>query len=263
MKIQLETENITIFESALYKTTTTLVKLENLLLLVDPNWLPNEIDFIGKYVNQIKGDKPLYLIFTHSDFDHIIGAGAFDCKGMIAAYSFSNEIDQQKVLNDIYSFDQQYYLSRDYPIIYPEPTILIKNKEQQLLIEEEALTFYLAPGHTKDSIIMYIHSLNLLIVGDYLSDVEFPFIENVTDYLITLKMLEKIIHIKKINYLIPGHGNYTDQVSEMEKRWKESFDYISGLQQKTPMELLLKNKYEFYDGIKQFHELNKLLIKDK
>lgn len=261
MKIQLETEKIVIFESALYQTTSTLVKLENVFLLVDPNWLPVEIDFIKNYIMLQKENKPLYLIFTHSDFDHIIGAGAFDCEGMIASNSFVNEIDQQKVLEDIHGFDQQYYVKRNYPIFYPKPTVTIKEKEQQVQIKGEELTFYLTPGHTKDSMVIYIRSLDLLIVGDYLSNVEFPFIENILKYQSTLKVLEDIISTKKINYLVPGHGQFTDDIAEMRKRIEESKKYIIGLIEEQPMEDLLENNYEFFDGIKQFHELNKTLIK--
>lgn len=262
MKIQLETDSIVIFESSLYQTTTTLVKLDNIFLLVDPNWLPIEIDFIKNYIIPKKGNKPLYLIFTHSDFDHIIGAGAFDCEGMIASFSFVNEVDQQKVLEDIYSFDQSYYVKRDYPIYYPQPTVIIKDKQQQVQVAGEELIFYLTPGHTKDSMVIYIRSLKLLIVGDYLSDIEFPFIENISEYESTLKVLEDIISTEEINYLVPGHGSLTKDRKEMKRRIEDSKQYINDLQHHKPIEGMLKGQYDFYDGMKQFHELNKLLIKD-
>ena len=44
--IQFKTPNITVFESALFRTTTTLLETDDLLLLVDPNWLPSEIENI-------------------------------------------------------------------------------------------------------------------------------------------------------------------------------------------------------------------------
>jgi hydroxyacylglutathione hydrolase len=48
-----------------------------MVLIVDLNWLPNEVDDIRNYVDSVKGDRELYLLFTHGDFDHIIGYKAF------------------------------------------------------------------------------------------------------------------------------------------------------------------------------------------
>jgi len=261
MKIQLETENLIVFQSALYQTTTTLVKTSRFLLLVDPNWLPEEIQFIKKYVNKIKNNLPVYLLFTHSDFDHIIAAGAFENDGIIASKPFVEEIDREKILKDIKKFDDQYYVKRDYPIIYPEATIIIKEDKQKLSIHEEVISFYLAPGHTKDGIFAYIHSLGVLIVGDYLSNVEFPFIEDLKEYKTTLNKAKAIISSETIHYLIPGHGQYISDKEEMKQRLVESMDYIMNLEHKEEQESSLRKRYLFYDGMKEIHEQNQLLVK--
>lgn len=64
--------HITIFESALYRTTSTVFHNDDLILIVDPNWLPGEVQAVRGHVDQIKKGYPLYLLFTHSDYDHII-----------------------------------------------------------------------------------------------------------------------------------------------------------------------------------------------
>lgn len=263
MKIQLETENLVIFQSALYQTTTTLVKTNQYVLLVDPNWLPEEIQLIKTYVEKIKGELPLYLLFTHSDFDHIIAAGAFESDGIIASKAFAMEMDREKILNDIKKFDSQYYVSRDYPIIYPEATIVIKEDNQQVTIEDEAIVLYLAPGHTKDGIFAYIPSQQILIVGDYLSNVEFPFIEHLEHYKETLNKASKLIDGKPINYLIPGHGQFTSNKEEMKRRVQDSWQYINDLQNNVPQEALLKERYPFYDGMQELHHMNQLLVNKK
>ena len=119
MKIQLETEILTIFESQLFNTTTTLLNGENCLLLIDPNWLPLEIEFIHNYVNKKKGGKECFLAFTHSDYDHIIGYGKFSSFKSIASTNFVNNIKKLDILSQISKFDDQYYIQRDYPITYP------------------------------------------------------------------------------------------------------------------------------------------------
>ena len=70
--IRFQHDDLLLFESALFRTTTTLFYNEDLLLLVDPNWLPGEVAEIRHWVQQLRGTRALYLLFTHSDYDHII-----------------------------------------------------------------------------------------------------------------------------------------------------------------------------------------------
>ena len=76
--IQFQNEHITVFQSALYQTTCTVVETKDFVLVVDPNWLPHEMEEeIEQHVTQIRGQRELYLLFTHGDFDHVIGYHAF------------------------------------------------------------------------------------------------------------------------------------------------------------------------------------------
>lgn len=75
--IQYRTEHVTVFQSALFQTTSTVISLDEHIVIVDPNWLPHEVREIQSYVESIRGNKELYLLFTHGDFDHIIGYRAF------------------------------------------------------------------------------------------------------------------------------------------------------------------------------------------
>jgi len=99
MKFQLETESLVIFESDLFKTTTTLVIRNEYILLVDPNWLPREIEFIHNYIEKIKASRKCYLLFTHSDYDHIIGYGQFKSFTTIASKNFANHTSLKLVRN--------------------------------------------------------------------------------------------------------------------------------------------------------------------
>ena len=70
--------NVTVFQSALFQTNTTVVQTNDLVLVVDPGWLPQEVNAIRQYVDEIRGFKPVFLLFTHSDYDHIMGYKAID-----------------------------------------------------------------------------------------------------------------------------------------------------------------------------------------
>lgn len=265
--IQYESKHITIFQSELFKTTATVIHTDDCIIIVDPNWLPSEVSAIKEFVDNIKGTRPLYLIFTHSDWDHIIGYGAFPEAIVIASAAFNKRTDKTEILNEIHTFDDTFYLDRDYPIAYPEVDIIIKQDAQQLSIGNTHLTFYLANGHTNDGIYAIIEPLGIWIAGDYLSDVEFPFIYDSSEaYFATLAKTDTILKQHIIHLLVPGHGTYTRNTAEIIHRTTESTEYITALkkaiQSNTNSDHLIA-KYHYLSSLKDSHEANITLIKSE
>lgn len=257
-------KSITVFQSQLFKTTSTVIETEEGLIIVDPNWLPKEVQEIRDYVGQIRGNKPLYLIFTHSDWDHIIGYGAFPDATVIASEEFVNQGKKEQILEEIQHFDHGYYLDRDYPILYPKVDIIIKENLQKIEIGKVTLTFYKAEGHTNDGLFTIIEPLGIWLAGDYLSDIEFPYIYYSSEkYEETLAKCEEIMGRHSISILVPGHGSVTDKIEEIRKRKCESLHYIRELRK-----AILNNRngehliasYAYPKGMKSFHEANIKLV---
>src|SRR4051812_4195265 len=96
--IQFQNEHMTVFQSVLYQTTSAVIQTEQAVIMTDPNWLPSEIDTIKCYIEGIIGERQLYIIYTHSDFDHIIAAGAFPHAHTIASEAFVKRADKETVL---------------------------------------------------------------------------------------------------------------------------------------------------------------------
>ncbi len=266
MKIQYEDANLLIVESALYRTTSTVINAENYILLVDPNWLPLEIDFLDSWIKKVGTNKKKYLFFTHSDYDHIIGYGKFKDYKTIASKNFVNNQHPEKILDEIRKFDDEYYIKRSYPIEYPKIDIVIEKNEQHLNIGSDNYIFYQANGHNKDGVVAYNKSKQFLIAGDYLSNIEFPYIyESVSNYESTLKLLEQIINKDNIKILIPGHGDYTTERQEMLTRVDDSRTYISllkGTLNGNPFDVeTLFRKYNFPQSMEGFHKDNINLLK--
>lgn len=266
MKIQYQDKNLIILESELYRTTTSIIVEKDYILLVDPNWLPREIEYIHKKIAQIQENKKKYLIFTHSDYDHIIGYGKFKDYKTIASKDFVENENKNQSIQHIKEFDDYYYIQRNYEIIYPKIDISIE-KDCNLKIGEDSYHFYLASGHTKDSLIIFNQSKGILIAGDYLSNIEFPYIYySSRDYKNTLQTFTKIIHTEKVKTLVPGHGDFTDNSQEINRRIQESSQYIDELEQSIlkntefDVEKLLK-KFSFPLVMKNYHEANVLLMK--
>lgn len=257
--IQYKTNLITVFQSELYETTSTVIESAEAIVVVDPTWLPKEVAEIRQYVDELINNKQLYLILTHSDFDHIIGVGAFPEAIIIATETFNNHSNKQVILDEINEFDQMFYLTRPYEIIYPKVNITIKENETEIQLGDLNCIFYLAPGHTDDGLFFYIKKLKTLIVGDYLSDVEFPFItSSYSDYIQTVYLMREVANIYDVELLIPGHGKVTTHYQE---RINYSLWYLEKIKRSVDIENQLMKRFPFYQGMQSLHHNNLRLVK--
>ncbi|MDR0269975.1 MBL fold metallo-hydrolase [Paenibacillus sp.] len=230
--IQFSNEKVTVFQSILFQTTSTVIQLEDLILVVDPNWLPHEIQEIKDHVDAVKGDKPCYLLFTHADYDHIIGYKAFPGAKIIGSAGLANYPEKEHKLKLIRNFDATYYVTRDYPIEFPELDIVIGEDGQRVAIGSTTLTFYLAPGHTEDGLFTVIDSAGVFVAGDYLSDFELPFIyHSARAYEQTIRKAEQILQDHPVQLLIPGHGQHTTSRAEMDRRVNMALDHLKRMKQ--------------------------------
>jgi hydroxyacylglutathione hydrolase len=228
--IQYKNENVTVFQSELYQTTSTVIQTEEMVLIVDPNWLSGEVEAIKEYVNGIKGERDTYLLFTHGDFDHIIGYQAFPDAITIGSFELQQHPQKEQKLEMIREFDNKNYIIRNYPIAFPNLDIVIQEDGQQLRLGNTTITFYLAPGHTEDGLITIVEPLGIMIAGDYLSDFELPFIyQSAKAYNHTLEKAGRIFEAHSVRLLIPGHGKATADSSEMKRRLATASDYLNRL----------------------------------
>ncbi|MFL6518073.1 MAG: MBL fold metallo-hydrolase, partial [Bacillus sp. (in: firmicutes)] len=227
-------ENTTIFKSVLYETISTVVITDDCVLVVDPCWLPHEVEEIRSYVEAHRQLRPLYLLFTHSDYDHIIGYRAFPEATVIASEAFKTKSDQAKagIIEQIKAFDDEYYVTRSYEIVYPEVDLSIAGEETSIEIGQTKLTFFQAPGHNEDGIFTIIEPLGVFLTGDYFSDIEFPYIYvNSYKYEETILKLDSILSEYPIELFVSGDVNASGDRSEMKKRQRDSLDYIHMLRE--------------------------------
>lgn len=262
-------ENLTLFRSALYETISSVLVTEDCVIVVDPCWLPHEVDEIKQSVYEVKGSRTLYLLFTHSDYDHIIGYRAFPEAKVIASHVFDKKAlkDKADIIEQIKAFDDEYYVTRNYEIVYPEVDHPIEGEEASLSIGDTKLTFFQAPGHNDDGIITVIEPLGIIVAGDYFSDIEFPYIYfSSYEYEKTVLKLDHILKQYPIKLLVTGHGNPTRDYAEMKKRQSDSLDYIHNMRkfvqvgnQEGINQLI--DGCKFPRNMKKFHENNQSLFK--
>lgn len=262
-------ENISIFRSSLQETASTVIMSRDVVLVVDPTWLPQEVEEIKAYVAHILGQRTLYLLFTHSDFDHIIGYKAFPGAQVIASGAFarSSREKRDRIMAKIKSFDDGFYLTRPYDLLFPKTHHAFEHDGEALQIGDLKLTFYNAPGHNDDGMFTVVEPLGILLSGDYFCDVEFPYIYYSCDlYEKTLAKLDEIIDRFDLRLLIPGHGNFTKDKKEMKERQSNSLNYLNSMRK-----LIKENDqgaidhlidgYKFPSIMRDYHRNNQLLLK--
>ncbi|PFA63097.1 hydrolase glyoxylase [Bacillus sp. AFS015802] len=256
--IHFKNDHLIVFRSSLYQTTSAVVKTDDVMILTDPNWLPNEVQAIRDYVDRELGNRQLYIIYTHSDFDHIIGCGAFPEAKVIATEELKNHEYKNEIVQKIHQFDQRYYIKRDYVPHFPHVDHAISYDGEKLDLSDLSLTFYKAPGHTHDGLFTVVEPLGIFLSGDYLSDVEFPFIfSSYIDYKNTLKKAESILRDHTVHIHVPGHGSVTEDPAEVERRMEESTYYIDNLLQDSDnVEAFYRERYAFFEGMKNIHSEN-------
>ncbi|QHW32404.1 MBL fold metallo-hydrolase [Paenibacillus rhizovicinus] len=263
---------LTIFESALYKTTSTVIQTADAVLIVDPCWLPGEVEEIRRYADEAaEGGRRKYVLFTHSDFDHIIGYGAFPDAEVIASAALAGKSDEAKaaIIEQILAFDDDYYLERNYKISYPDVTHAIAHDGQQLTLGASGslrLTFYLSPGHNDDGLFTVVEPLGLLVAGDYWSDIEFPYIyHSSTLYESAVAKLDTMLDAHEIVRLIPGHGASTTDKAEMKRRQTADVAYISAMRagvranDQQAIDALIEG-CRFPRNMRKFHRANQTLF---
>lgn len=265
--IQYKTKHVTVFESALFRTTSTVIETEDLILIVDPTWLPSEVDEISHQVDAARNGKGVYLLFTHSDYDHILGFGAFQDAYTIASKAFLDNAKKEKELAAIRKFDQEYYIRRPYPMVYPRVDLAVDESTEFITVGDTRLSFWQAPGHNADGLFTLVEPLGIWIVGDYLSNEEFPFIYySVSDYEQTLNKAEEIITGRKPTLMIPGHGDVCTDTRDMFSRLKASRDYIDALRKSAvsgedTLQDTLWDQYDFRQVQAEYHRNNLELMK--
>jgi len=256
--LHFQENNLTVFQSSLYKTTSAVVQSEEAIIMTDPTWLPGEIEEIQSYIQEHLGEKQLYIIYTHSDFDHVIGSGAFQEATVIASEAFQNNPKKEEVLKEINAFDQEYYIERNYVPHYPTVDKVILEDGEKLELGDITLTFYKAPGHTNDGLFTVIEPCGILLSGDYLSDVEFPFITSgYHDYIDTIDKASLIMQRHDVNIHVPGHGAVTNQKQEIMDRINFSKQYLTRLlTDSAELEKECRNRFRFFEGMKSSHDEN-------
>lgn len=222
---------VELFTSELWQTTSTLARLDGAAILFDPTYFPSEVDAIRKHCDGLPAELERRLVFTHSDWDHVVGFPRFHDWTTIAHTTVANkdEAGRAKILGEITSFDGKWYVERGARAIYPRIDQTISGETPASIGGDDAV-FVPVPGHTDDMIATFFPARGVAIVGDLLSALEFPFVYHSVDvYRRTLATVRDRVRLYETELLVTGHGPPATSRTEIEERIDADEEYLARL----------------------------------
>ncbi|HEU4727077.1 MAG TPA: MBL fold metallo-hydrolase [Kofleriaceae bacterium] len=218
--------HIDVLTSGIWQTNSTILSSQGSCVVVDPAYFPRELEAIAVRVREL--GHAAAVVFTHGHWDHVMGYTALPgapvhVSSVLAESIAAGDPRAAKYLAEGREFDARWYVRR--PDGYRWPGDLRRVvEEDRTEIGGIALRTLQLPGHSPDG--LGLIAGEVLLVGDYLSPCEIPFIDDAPAYRATLARLLALL--PAVREVIPGHG---PQLSPREAIAiaRADLDYLDGL----------------------------------
>jgi glyoxylase-like metal-dependent hydrolase (beta-lactamase superfamily II) len=225
--------NALVVTSRFWQLNAVALRAGGEALLIDSPYFPDELEALPELLAGA-GFEPNGLLATHADFDHVLGRLAFPGLALGLAESSVERIhrspgEAQRALRD---YDDQFYVVRPAPLALGQVQGLPVPGRLDLGAGDDAIELELHPteGHTADGMAILAEPLGLLAVGDYVSDVEIPWLSktgSLEDYRSTLARLAPLV--ERAETVVPGHGAPHGR-DEALRLIDEDVDYLDALE---------------------------------
>jgi glyoxylase-like metal-dependent hydrolase (beta-lactamase superfamily II) len=195
-----------VLTSGIWQTNTTILASGGSCLIVDPAYFPRELEAIAARVGELGGVHA--VAFTHGHWDHVMGHAALPhapvwLSATLASAIAGGDPRAARYLEDAREFDSRWYIPRPGGHGWPEAPLGLADGETRGLGELELRVMHI-PGHSPDDLALVVERLELLLVGDYLSPCEIPFVDDAAAYRATLIRLLDVL--AGVRHVVPGHG---------------------------------------------------------
>lgn len=189
------------FEGFLWRTTSLLVLANHESVVVDPAISADEVAGIDRRAREL-GAPVRHVLITHGDWDHMCGVGGFPNAEVVMGEDTAAKVTSGTADRSVRRAAEHYGFA---PAGSPRVDRMFAAGPALALGSLVVETFPLV-GHTADGCGFRFREPGILIVGDYLSAVEFPFATSPAPYRMTLAGLIEMLRNDPPDAVIPGHG---------------------------------------------------------
>jgi hydroxyacylglutathione hydrolase len=190
------------FESSLWETTSLLIHRDGVGVLVDPCISEAEVAAIASHVRE-RGVSIAAQLITHSDWDHICGIASFPGAPAVMGRETGEVIRSGEAAAGL-----THAAAREGLTFSGSPRVDSEFESGAAIrvgpFDVETLRL---PGHTDCSVAFRLRDPDILIVGDYLSSIEHPYVASSTAaYRDSLALMIEVLTADPPELVIPGHG---------------------------------------------------------
>jgi glyoxylase-like metal-dependent hydrolase (beta-lactamase superfamily II) len=211
---------------------------------IDSPVLPEELELLAALVEQAGFAQPRGLLATHADWDHVLAPLAFPEASLGCAQSTAERLRAEPgaAQRALRGFDQELYIERPRPLSLGSVQALAV--PGRCGVGDAELELHPATGHTGDGMAIWIGWARVLVIGDYLSDVELPGLrppeawlqaagyptqDALEEYLATLERLHPLVAAAE--HVVPGHGSVLDREAAL-RVLDEDVAYLHALRER-------------------------------
>jgi glyoxylase-like metal-dependent hydrolase (beta-lactamase superfamily II) len=210
--------------SALWETSSLLLLDRAEAIAVDPGVTQPEVETIRERARS-EGVQVVAVVATHGDFDHVAGIASFPDAEAVMGPRAADRVASGAALRDM--AEQGAALGLSWP--GPPRCDRILRVGRGEIVGPFAIETMKLDGHTDDGIGLRLREPDALIVGDYLSPIEYPFVYHSTvAYRSTLAGLADLLRRDPPALVFPGHGAPLDAARALEIA-ESDLDYLHAL----------------------------------
>ncbi len=209
-------EDVLVCTSAFWQTTCTVVRGPDReapeAFVIDSPVLPDELEALPSVLEHA-GWPCSGLLATHGDWDHLLGRMAFPGAALGCAETTAARLTGElgDAVRELREFDDEHYVERAGPLQLGQVQAL--PVPGRLEVGGGELELHPTEGHVPEGMAIFAPWAGVLVVGDYVSPVEIPWISeggSRSAYRATLERLAPLI--EAADHIVPGHGAVLDRV---------------------------------------------------